>query len=47
MKKIETSIVIFSLTFHKWQYKLRYKYKDIYKNVFIDKYKQTKCCLRL
>lgn len=33
-------IVICLRTAQKWLCKLKYKYKNIYKNVFIDKYEQ-------
>lgn len=41
LKNIEIAIMICLYITQKKLYKLRYEYKNIYKNIFIDKYKQS------
>lgn len=36
---VETLIVICSSTAQKWLYKLEYEYKNVYKDMFIDRHK--------
>lgn len=40
-KKKEVLIVIQLHTTYNWLYKPRYKYKNIYRNVFVDRHKQS------
>lgn len=39
-ERVQTPIEIKSRTMYKWLYKLRFEYKDVRKDVFIDRYKR-------
>lgn len=41
LQGVETPIVIYLYTAQRWLNKLNYKYKDVRKDVFVDKYKQS------